>query len=175
MAASLLAAVHDAVAGAVEDIPEREEAGAQAPNSTKEGETMSRDNAPAGGENKSGIPQAEHEAAVKTARTEGEASGAKAATDRLVAALGAEGVKGDASRMSAALDLAVKSPGMSGADVAAFVSANVVGAEKPDPAAAYETGRLTAAGQAQPGAAKPATANGRSAWAEFRKKKNPAG
>jgi len=44
-----------------------------------------------------------------------------------------------------------------------------------DAAADYEAGRLASAGQAQPGAGKPATANGRAAWAEFRKKKNPAG
>ena len=127
--------------------------------------------APAANED-AGIPKSEHETAVKAARTEG----AKTATDRLVAALGAEGVKGDAGRMSAALDLAMKSPGMSGEDVAAFVSANVAGSAVADTAASYETERLAAAGQAQPTAGKkPADVNGKSAWAEFRKKKNPAG
>ncbi len=134
--------------------------------------------APAANED-AGIPKAEHDAAVKTARAEGkaegEAIGAKTATDQFVAALGAEGVKGDASRMAAALDLAVKSPGMSGEDVAAFVSANVTAAGKPDPAAGYEAGRLAASGQAQPAAGKLAAASGTAAWAEFRKKKNPAG
>lgn len=98
-----------------------------------------------------GIPKAEHDAAVKAARAEGEAAGAKAATDRLVAALGAEGVKGDAVRMEAALDLAQKSPGMTGEDVAAHVVA-YVGAAAASSAAAYETGRLAAAGLAQPAA-----------------------
>jgi signal peptide peptidase SppA len=99
-----------------------------------------------------GISKAEHDAAVKTARAEGEAAGATAATDRLAAALGADGVKGDAARMAAALDLAVKSPGMSGEDVAAFVTANVAGAEPAAAASAagYEAARLAAAGQAQP-------------------------
>ncbi|TIP38616.1 MAG: S49 family peptidase [Mesorhizobium sp.] len=104
-------------------------------------------------EDDAGIPKADHDAAVKAARAEaraeGEAAGAKTATDRLVAALSAEGVKGDAARMTAALDLAQKSPGMSGEDVAAFVSANVQPA-KPA-AASYEERRLGAAGLAQPG------------------------
>lgn len=99
-----------------------------------------------------GISRTEHDTAVKTARSEGEAQGARAATDRLVAALGADGVRGDAARMAAALDLAVKSPGMSGEDVAAFVVANV-GATRSEAAqaAGYEAGRLAAAGLAQPG------------------------
>ncbi|WFP74507.1 S49 family peptidase [Mesorhizobium sp. WSM4906] len=104
-------------------------------------------------EDDAGIPKADHDAVVKAARAEGraegEAAGAKAANDRLVAALSAEGVKGDAARMTAALDLAQKSPGMSGEDVAAFVSANVQPA-KPA-AASYEDRRLAAAGLAQPG------------------------
>lgn len=108
-----------------------------------------------------GIPKTEHDAAVKAAAETARAEGAKAATDRLVAALGAEGVKGDAGRMAAALDLAQKSPAMSGEDVAAFVTANVSGQKKPqqDAEAGYEAGRLAAAGLAQPapGAGKKAT------------------
>lgn len=150
MANSLLAAVHDAVAGAVEDIPEREATGAQAPNSTRKDEAMSKDDAPAGGDKKSGMTQAEHESAVQAAAETGRAEGAKAATDRLVAALGAEGVKGDAGRMAAALDLAVWSPGMTGEDVAAFVTANVAASGKADAIAGYEASRLAASGQAQP-------------------------
>jgi hypothetical protein len=45
MAKSLLAAVHDAVAGGVEDVPEREETGAQAPLSSRKEEVMSKDDA----------------------------------------------------------------------------------------------------------------------------------
>ena len=98
-----------------------------------------------------GIPKAEHEAAVKAAADTARAEGAKAATDRLVAALGAEGVKGDAGRMAAALDLAVKSPGMSGDDVSAFVTANVAASRPQENAdAGYEASRLAAAGLAQP-------------------------
>ena len=169
MAKSLLAAVHDAVAGGAEDIPERDETGARAPNSTKEDETMSKDNAPAGGEKNTGITQAEHEAAVQAASETARAEGAQAATDRLVAAAGAEGVKGDAARMAAAVDLAVKSPGMSGEDVAAFVVANVA-AGKTGTAAGYERDRLAAAGLAQPGGEAPKAISGVKAWDDYRAK-----
>lgn len=169
MAKSLLAAVHDAVAGGAEDIPDREETGAQAPNSTNEDETMSKDNAPAGGDKNTGITQAEHEAAVRAAAETARAEGAQAATDRLVAATGAEGVKGDAARMTAALDLAVRSPGMSGEDVAAFVVANVA-ASKPGSAAGYERSRLAAAGVAQPCGEAQKTVSGVKAWDDYRAK-----
>ena len=68
-----------------------------------------------------GISQADHQAAVTAA----EQRGAATATARLAGILGAEGVKGDAARMSAALDLAVKAPAMAAADVTAFVKDNV--------------------------------------------------
>lgn len=100
-----------------------------------------------------GISKAEHESAVKAAADQGRAEGAQAATDRLSAALGADGVKGDAGRMAAALDLAVKSPAMSGEDVAAFVVGNVASAQAAAaaPAASYEAGRMAGAGLAAPG------------------------
>lgn len=120
-----------------------------------------------------GISKTEHDAAMKAAADTARADGAKAATERLVAALGADGVKGDAARMTAALDLAVKSPGMSGEDVAAFVAANVPASA--GAAAGYEASRLAAAGQAQPAARPAGKANGSAAWAEFRSKRNPAG
>lgn len=113
--------------------------------------SMSENSGAPAAQDDAGISKAEHDAAVKTARAEGEAAGAKAATERLAAALGAEGVKGDAVRMSAALDLARKSPGMSGEDVAAHVTAYVGAAA--NSAAAYETERVAAAGLAQPAAA----------------------
>lgn len=107
--------------------------------------------APAAGTD-AGIPQAEHDAAVKTARAEGEAAGSKAAADRFVAIVGAEGVKGNAQRLAAAIDLAVKSPAMSADDVVAFVSANVATGDgsTADPKA-YEASRQAAAGLSQPG------------------------
>lgn len=164
MAKSLLAAVHNAVAGTVEDALDESETGValvKAPDlgktsttvfvAHKTGEHMAAQNQPAGGNPNPGISQAEHDAAVSAARAEGVTAGAKEATDRLSAALGAEGVKGDAGRMAAALDLAVKSPGMSGADVAAFVTANVA-ASKPGstPAADYAASRSAAASLAAP-------------------------
>lgn len=174
MASSVLAAVHEAIfEGAANDVPVRDKTGAQAPNSTRKGEAMSKDDAPAGGDNKSGITQAEHDAAVKSARSDGEAAGAAAATDRLAGALGADGVKGDAGRMAAALDLAIKSPGMSGEDVAAFVVANVSAstavAKEPS---GYEASRLAAAGLAKPnaGSTKKATINTSAIYASRRAK-----
>lgn len=146
---SLLAAVHSAVAGTVEAALDESETSAPALQH-KEG-SMAAQSQPAGGDNNPGISQAAHDAAVTAARAEGVTAGAKEATDRLSAALGAEGVKGDAGRMAAALDLAVKSPGMSGADVAAFVVDNVA-ASKPaaTPAAAYAAQRSAAASLAAP-------------------------
>lgn len=174
MANSVLAAVHEAIfEGAANDVLTRDQTGAQAPLSTGKEEAMSKDNAPAGGDKQSGgITQAEHDAAVKAARIEGEATGSKAAADRLAAALGADGVKGDAGRMSAALDLAMKSPGMSGEDVAAFVVANV--AQSKIGVSDYERQRLSAAGLAQPGGKPAEGTSGSANWAEFRAKRSKA-
>ena len=73
----------------------------------------------AGGD--AGISIEVHASAVAAARAEGE----QAAWSRLNAAVGAEGVKGDARRTMAALDLLMKAPAMSGADVAAWVTDNI--------------------------------------------------
>lgn len=147
MAKSLLAAVHNAVAGTVDDGLDEPATSALALN---HGGHMAASNQPAGGDQNPGISQAAHDAAVSAARSEGETRGAQAATDRLSAAIGAEGVKGDAGRMAAALDLAVKSPGMSGADVAAFVTANVAASKPGAGASDYAAGRVAAAGLAAP-------------------------
>ena len=147
---SLLAAVHAAVAGSVDDVLSEDETGAGALNATKDS-SMANSSQPAGGD-QTGITKADHDAAVSAARAEGVTAGATAATERLSAALGAEGIKGDAGRMAAALDLAVKSPAMSGTDVAAFITANV----QASPAATatapgnYAADRAAAAGLAQP-------------------------
>lgn len=114
-----------------------------------------------------GISKAEHDAAVKAAADAGRAEGAQAATDRLVAALGAEGVKGDAKRMAAALDLAVKSPSMSGEDVAAFVIGNVPESQAATPApssAAFEASRMAGASLARPGSENPDEASAHAGW-----------
>ncbi|MBP2560841.1 hypothetical protein J2857_003610 [Neorhizobium galegae] len=109
-------------------------------------------NAPAGS------ASAELATAIATATTGGKADGFKAATERLGAIMGAEGIKGDGKRMAAALDLAQQSPDMSAEAVTAFVTANVA-ASAPEPAktgkeaGAYEQQRLAAAGLAQPQAA----------------------
>ena len=95
-------------------------------------------------ETQAGIPQADHDQAVAAARTEGEKAGAEAERERLSAVLGAEGVKGDGKRMTAALELAAKSPGMSSEEVAAFVTANVAAATEAKPDASLENRALDA-------------------------------
>lgn len=115
----------------------------------------------------SATPEAVSAAELEKAKASGATDGAKASTDRLAAVLGADGIKGDGKRMSAALDLAVKSPAMSAEDVVAFVAANVAptAAAKAEDAAdpaAYENERLATAGQAQPGG-KPQAKSGLSA------------
>lgn len=129
MSRSFLAAIRGAVSTAPEIVSsEEDQPGADAPQSPAPSganmETvMSGDPKP--GATASGISQADHDAAVASARSEGEAAGAKAANDRVTAIVSADGIKGDGARMTAALDLAAKSPGMSAEDVAGFVTANV--------------------------------------------------
>ncbi|PZR78782.1 MAG: peptidase S46 [Stutzerimonas stutzeri] len=124
-------------------------------------------------ENDTSIPKADHDVAVTkaadTARSEGRAEGEKTATARLSAALGADGIKGNAARMAAALDLAVKSPSMSGEDVAAFVAGNVASGQSSgqEAAASYEAGRMAGAGLAAPGG-DPAPKSGLSARIDAR-------
>lgn len=123
--------------------------------SQKGSTSMSENNGEPGATEVAGISKAEHDTAVAAAEKKGHAAGkaegAAEASKRLTTALGAEGVKGDGVRMSAALDLAAKSPAMSGEDVAAFVVANVAAATPAGAdASAYERSR--AAGLAQPGA-----------------------
>lgn len=64
-------------------------------------------------------------AVAATARREGEAAGARAALDRFATIVAADGIKGNAARIGAAIDLAVKSPNMCAEDVVAFVIANI--------------------------------------------------
>jgi ClpP class serine protease len=102
-----------------------------------------------------GVSKADHDVAVAAARSEGEAAGVKAATERLNAVLGADGIKGDGKRMSAALDLAVSSPAMAADAVVTFVTGNVA-ASAPTAAqqvAETDARRLAAAALAQPDAA----------------------
>ncbi|CAI2936148.1 S49 family peptidase [Aminobacter niigataensis] len=127
--------------------------GGRSTSQTRRSSMSEKEGAPVA-EADAGIPKAEHDAAVKAAETMGFGAGTKAANERISAALGAEGVKGDATRMAAALDLAMKSPAMSGDDVAAFVVSNVSSSASSDPAAAYEASRVAGAGLAQPAPAK---------------------
>lgn len=125
-------------------------------------ETQTREDGMSDALNKSGatMTSAELAAALAAATTAGRAEGleeGKASANRLVTILAADGVKGDAKRTSAAVDLATTSPEMSAEAVIAFVTANVTAsapAGDPTPpapdAAAYEASRLAAAGLAQP-------------------------
>lgn len=72
--------------------------------------------------------------------------GFKTAVDRFSAVLGAEGIKGDAKRMSAALDLATASPDMAADAVVTFVTANVPAST----ATAATDGTAAAAGSSTP-------------------------
>ena len=93
------------------------------------------------------------------------AEGYTAAMARIDAILSAEGIKGDAARMTAALDLAKTAGEMSAEAIVGFVTANVPANKpeasapapaqpaadvRPDPAA-YEAQRAASAGLAQPG------------------------
>lgn len=103
-------------------------------------------------------------ATAASAAAPGGQDGAQAATDRLMTIMNAAGVKGDAGRMGAAIDLAASAPGMSADHVVAFVTANVpatvasgtvtLGAVSSKPAsyqaASYEEQRIAAAALAQP-------------------------
>lgn len=79
-----------------------------------------------------GISQAQHDAALASARSSAKAEGVAEANARLGAIFATEGVKGSAARMQAAADLAIKAPGMSAEDVAAFVTGSVPAAAKSD-------------------------------------------
>ncbi|MCG6115096.1 MAG: hypothetical protein MEQ84_07840 [Mesorhizobium sp.] len=157
--ASMLAAIREAtLADAAELVLEEDATRRAGASSTQEDGAMSKDDTPAGGAKNAGISQADHDAAVSAARAEGKDEGTREATSRLVTALGAEGVKGDPGRMSAALDLAQKSPGMSGEEVATFVAANVAAsASKAKPSADYEASRMAAAALAQPSGGEPSS------------------
>jgi len=164
---SLFSAIRSAVrSGAADDVLEQieGEAGAQAlnpetplPEATTEGGNMS------GSQTVAGAAQAATATIAAVAAASGGTDGFKTAMDRMNAILGAEGIKGDAKRMSAALDLANASPDMSADAVVTFVTANVAAAaertsepapaqaSQPTSAAAYEQQRVAAASLAMPG------------------------
>lgn len=64
------------------------------------------------------------QAASEQAKADGIKEGAAAATSRFNEVMSAKGVAGNPARVSAAFDLACKSPDMPAADVAAFVTAH---------------------------------------------------
>lgn len=105
-------------------------------NVQKRGTRMDNDQgAPAAN---AGFTQADLDRARAEGKAEGQKEGATAALTRIGAIAGAEGVKGNGARLSAALDLAMKAPTMSAEDVVAFVSANVADAAPAKSPAALE-------------------------------------
>ncbi len=170
---SLFSAIRNAVrSGAADDVLDHIEGepGAQALNpetplneATTEGGTMS------GTQTVAGAATAATATIAAVAAAAGGEDGFKKATDRMSAVLGAEGIKGDGKRMSAALDLATASPDMAADAVVAFVTANVPASTEaaaepaqgekpagtqPKPAAgAYEAQVQAAASLAKPGGA----------------------
>lgn len=169
MARSLLAAVRSACTAAPSnDSQEREATGAaDAALETTErpvrAETertgMSDQQGKPAAVNQAGISEADHNAAVTAARAEGEAAGVTATNERFAAVMGAEGVKGDAAKTVAAIDLAIRSPGMAAGDVAAFVAENV-STQAAAPAVASLAGRIGEAGGGLPPADAPAAKSG---------------
>ncbi len=163
MANSFLAAIRAATgSGAVEHTPDSGNEDVPTggrPDTQEEEISMSVNNGTSAAAILAGITdQAIAEAAkdaVSAAFTEGEESGAKVERERLTGILSAEGIKGDGKRMSAALDLAAKSPDMSAEDVTGFITGNVSDAKADsDPAASYEAGRVASvAGLASPASA----------------------
>ncbi len=100
-------------------------------------------------------------AAVVAAASGGD-DGFAAAMGRINAIASAEGIKGDAGRLNAAIELASASPQMTAEAVIAFVSANVPAAQaasakagegEAGSARSYEQQRLAAANLAMPGPA----------------------
>jgi hypothetical protein len=110
--------------------------------------------------------------AAVAAAASGGADGFKTAMDRMNAVLSADGIKGDAKRMSAALELANASSGMDAEAVIAFVTANVPAtkAEASAPAApaasaqTYEQQRTAAANLAMPSGTASATETVGASW-----------
>ena len=183
---NLFSAIRAAVrSGATDDVldPVEVEPGAQALNSETPhveapipGGTMSATQTVAGA-----AAQAATAITAVAAAASGGADGFKTAMDRVTAVLGADGIKGDGKRMSAALDLVTGSPDMAADAVVAFVTANVpsgtqsasadaapaatAAATQPKPSAgAYEAQVQAAASLAMPGGAsaqgsKPAAIN----------------
>lgn len=88
--------------------------------------------APAANED-AGIPKATHDAAVKQARADGKAEGieegktlgADAERTRLAAIISAEGISGNATRLSAALEYATDNPGATAEKTVAFATKHV--------------------------------------------------
>lgn len=145
MTKSMLTSVRNAFSGQASiDDPETGERGDdESPTLTSQNrsKTMSETNSAPAANNLSGTTQAASDVDIAAARAEGVVAGATAANTRLNAVMSADGIKGEGPRMSAALDLAVKSPEMSAEDVSAFVTANV--AASGSSAAEFEAGRVT--------------------------------
>ncbi|WP_414901170.1 hypothetical protein [Rhizobium cremeum] len=164
---SLLASIRAAVRpGAIPHDPDT--IGAEADAAASNLETPPQEANPTGGtmsdtQTVAGAAQAAAATIAAAAAASGGSDGFKTAMDRINAVLGADSIKGDAKRMSAALDLANASPDMSAEAVVAFVAANVpattASAEPLKPAqqgaastaASYEQQRVAAANLAMPG------------------------
>lgn len=168
MSRSFLAAIRNAVVSAPEVVSSYEdEAGALAPDANarsghEQENVMSDDPNKPGAANASGITQAAHDSAVAAARADG-ASGAYA---RITAVVSAESVKGHPGRVSAAINLAVKSPGMSAEDVVSFVAESVPANETQASAPAASLANRLAADGIDPlaGADQPSADKAQAGW-----------
>lgn len=96
-------------------------------------------------------------------------AGAQAVRDKCAAVISAEGIKGNAKLMSVAIDLAIKSPDMSAADVIAYVRAHIAGGSTNSQASlASRIAAMAANGEDDPlGTGSPfAVAGSDSGWSE---------
>ena len=169
MSSSLFAAIRDAVRpGALTHVPDLVEdepdANASIPQ-TPHPEANSTGDAMSGSQTLAGAAQAAAAAVASLPAGSGGQDGAQGNADRLMTIFNADGIKGDAGRMGAAIELAAKAPTMSADDVVAFVATHVAAsaaastsAPAPSnqsgsaaPVASYEQQRLSAAALAQPG------------------------
>lgn len=155
---SLISAIRSAVrSGAVNDVLDEGEPGAEASNpEAPRVEASTRGGDMSGIQTVAGAaPAATAPIAAAAAAPGGGADGYRAAIDRISAILAADGIKGDAGRMSAAIDLAKSAPDMTAEAIVGFVTAHVgAGPKAAAPAAAapsYEHQRLAAAALAMPG------------------------
>lgn len=138
--------------------------------------SMSETSGVPGAEENAGIPKATHDAAVKQARADGEAEGieegktlgAEAERTRLGAIISAEGISGNAARLSAALEYATDNPGATAEKTVAFATKHVA---ETGPSASLAGRQSQPDSLALANAQQPQKPSGVASWDAFRAKR----